>query len=177
MIGRSGIIKFKDKDATIVGKKLEVGQLAPEFTATDQNWEMINVLEQTKGRVRIIATVPSLETSVCDRETRRFNLEATSLDDHIHIIVISTDLPFTQAKWCGSAGIERVWVVSDHHSVEFGEKYGCLLREPRILRKAVFIVDTNDYIDYVKYLENLGDEPDYEEIIRAAKDLVQADNA
>ena len=172
VIERSGIIQFKGKDVTVVGKDIVVGQTAPDFSATDQNWEKVNILEHTKGKVRIIASVPSLETSICDRETRKFNEEAISLDENIHIIVISTDLPYTQEKWCGAAGIERVLVVSDHLSVEFGEKYGCLMREPRVLRRAVFIVDQNDMIVYARYMENLGDEPNYGEVIREARDLI-----
>ena len=169
MIERQGLIKFHDKDTTIIGRDLKIGDLAPEFMATTQEWEYESILEKNKGKVRIIASVPSLDTDVCDRETRYFNEEAAKLSDNIVIIVISTDLPFAQKRWCGAAGIERLLVISDHHSTDFGEKYATLLKEPRILRRAVFVVDKNDIISYVEYISELGIEPDYKALLRAAK--------
>lgn len=169
MIERNGVLEIGGKDVTIVGPDLQVGQKAPDFRAHDQNWEMVHILDSTKGKVRIIAAVPSLETSVCDTETRRFNQEATSLDENIVIVTISTDLPFTQKRWCGAAGIDRVLVVSDHYDVQFGEKYGCLIKDRRILRRAVFVVDKTGKAVYVEYMRSLGDEPDYNQVLEAAK--------
>ncbi|WP_041454876.1 MULTISPECIES: thiol peroxidase [Anaerolinea] len=166
---RYGLIQFLGKDTPVIGEDILPGQQAPEFHAVTQNWEYIPVLESTKGKVRIIAAVPSLETSVCDRETRRFNEEAAKLGKDVVIIVISTDLPFTQKRWCGAAGIDQVWVVSDHREVEFGTRYGCLMKEPRILRRAVFVVDRNDKVTHVEYMAALGEEPDYERVLEAAK--------
>jgi len=172
MIERHGLIKFQGKDVSIQGKDLQIGDIAPEFLATNQDWEEIAILKNTAGKVRIIAAVPSLDTEVCDRETRRFNLEASQLSTDIVIIIISTDLPFAQKRWCGAVGIDQVMVVSDHKNVEFGEKYACLLREPRILRRAVFVIDKAGIIRFVQYLPELGMEPDYKAVLTAAKETL-----
>jgi thioredoxin-dependent peroxiredoxin len=169
MIERHGILKFHGKDVSIQGKDLQVGQPAPEFHATTQEWEQIPLLESTKGKVRIIAAVPSLDTDVCDRETRKFNQEASELSKNIAIIVVSADLPFAQKRWCGAAGIDQILVVSDHHNLEFGERYACLLKEPRILRRAVFVINKKDILTYVAYMPELGVEPDYKIVLTAAK--------
>lgn len=169
MIERHGLLKFNGKEVSVKGKDLQVGDSAPEFTATNLDWEELAILKHTNGKVRIIAAVLSLETDVCDRETRLFNIEASNLSKDIAVIVISTDLPFTQKKWCGAAGIDQVLVVSDHNQVDFGEKYACLLREPRILRRAVFVVDKEQIIRHVQYLPELGMEPDYKSVLAAAK--------
>ena len=168
-IERPGIIKFGGVDVTIIGADIKKGQAAPDFIVHALDWSDVRGLETTAGKVRIIAAVPSLETAVCDRETRRFNEEAASLSDEIAILVISTDLPFTQKRWCGAAGIDQVKVLSDHMAVEFGEKYGCLIKERRVLRRAVFVVDRNDIVTYVEYMPVIGDEPDYEAVLAAAK--------
>jgi len=154
---------------TIIGKDIQVGQKAPEFKAHTQGWEYLNGLADTQGKVRIIAAVPSLETSVCDRETRRFNEEAAALSDDILILIVSMDLPYTQKRWCGAAGIDQVITLSDHMKAKFGKKYGCLVKERRILRRAVFVVDQNDTVVYVDYMPALGVEPDYTAVIEAAK--------
>lgn len=169
---RRGIIKFHGEDVTVVGTDLKPGDQAPEFTAIGGDWLPIKALESTQGKVRIIGSLPSLNTSVCDRETRRFNQEASGLGEEIVIIMLSMDLPFTLKSWCGSAGVERVLTLSDHLSGEFGEKYGVLLKEPRIFRRAIFVVDGNDKIVYADYMPALGDEPKYEEVLAAARDAL-----
>lgn len=166
---RNGVITFAGKDVTVVGPDLKVGETAPEFTVQAQDWSSVSALSQTKEKVRIIAAVPSLDTSVCDRETRRFNQEAANLSKDIVIVVISTDLPFTQKRWCGAAGIDQVMVLSDHMDVDFGKKYGVLIKELRILRRAVFVVDRNNRITYADYMPTIGAEPDYDAVIEAAK--------
>ncbi len=172
MIERKGIIQFKNRDVSIVGLDLEPGIDAQDFRVIDQNWEEIRALKETKGKLRIIASVPSLDTSVCDREIRRFNEEAAQLSQDIAILVISTDLPFAQARWCGAAGVDQVRVLSDHKYTEFGMKYSCLLSEPRILRRAVFIVNQHNVLQYADYMAALSQEPNYEEVLRTAKDLL-----
>jgi thiol peroxidase len=166
---RFGIFEFKGKKVTVVGEDVEVGQIAPEFTVQDLDWAPFQGLADTQGKVRIIAAVPSLETSVCDRETRRFNQEAANLDEDVAILVISMDLPYTQKRWCGAAGIDQVIVLSDHLMADFGQQYGCLLKEARIFRRAIFVVDRNDKIVYSAYMPVLGEEPDYEAVLEAAK--------
>lgn len=166
---RFGIIKVGGKDATIIGDDVVVGQAAPEFTAHALDWSLARGLADTKGKVRIIASVPSLDTDVCDRETRRFNAEAAALAKDIAILTISTDLPYAQKRWCGAAGVDQVMVLSDHQNVEFGEKYGVLVKERRTLRRAVFVVGRDDKLVYVAYMASNSDEPNYEEVLEAAK--------
>ena len=166
---RYGLIQTGGKDATIIGDDIQVGQIAPEFTAHALDWSVVHGIGDTQGKVRIIAAVPSLDTDTCDRETRRFNQEAASLDKDIQIIVISTDLPYAQKRWCGAAGVDQVMVLSDHMEAEFGEEYACLIKERRTLRRAVFVVDRQDKITYVAYMPVLGVEPNYEEVLEAAR--------
>lgn len=166
---RFGIIKVGGQDATVIGDDVKVGQAAPEFTAHATNWSVVHGLADTKGKVRVIAAVPSLDTEVCDRETRRFNEEASSLSKDIVIEVLSTDLPFTQKRWCGAAGVDQVMTLSDHQDGNFGEKYGVLIKERRILRRAVFVVGRDGKVVYADYMPALGDEPNYIEVLEAAK--------
>jgi thioredoxin-dependent peroxiredoxin len=166
---RFGLIKVGGKDSTVIGDDLKVGNKAPEFTVHDKDWTVKRGLADTEGKVRIIAAVPSLDTDVCDRETRRFNVEAASLSKDIVIEVVSTDLPYTQKRWCGAAGVDQVVTLSDHISGKFGEDYGVLIKERRILRRAVFVVGKDNKLKYVAYMAALGDEPNYAEVLEAAK--------
>lgn len=169
MIERNGLIQHGGQDVTVVGPDMVVGEKAPEFVVHTQSFTDFEGLAETRGKVRILAAVPSLESSVCDRETRTFNQEAANLSDDIAILVISADLPPAQKRWCGAAGVEQVLVLSDHKAMDFGAKYGCLLKEPRVLRRAVFVVDRDDQLVYVAYMPVLGEEPNYEEVLAAAK--------
>jgi len=169
MIERSGLITVSGKEMTVVGENLRPGDLAPTFTAQSQDFSDIDVLSATKGKVRILTALPSLSTSVCDRETRRFNEEAASLAKDIAIIAISTDLPYTQKNWCSAAGVDQVTVVSDHMHADFGSKYGCLIKEMRILRRSVFVVDRSGIVRYAAYMPALGIEPDYAAVLEAAR--------
>ena len=169
---RFGLLQLGGVDVTIEGPDILVGQQAPEFTLQDQDWETVDVLAQTKGKVRILTALPSLSTGVCDQETRTFNQAASELDENIVIIGISTDLPFSQKNWCGAAGVERVLVISDHMETDFGKKYGCLIKERRILRRAVFVIDADDKVVYADYMKSLGDEPDYEAVLDAARNVL-----
>ncbi len=166
---RIGLIKVGGKDATVIGSDIKVGQTAPDFAVQALDWSVKRGLADTVGKVRILAAVPSLDTDVCDRETRRFNQEAASLSKDIAIEVISMDLPFAQKRWCGAAGVDQVMTLSDHMNADFGEKYGVLIKERRILRRAVFVVDKNNKVTYVAYMPALGDEPNYAEVLDAAK--------
>jgi len=166
---RTGIFEFRGADAPVVCPDIRVGQQAPEFTAHGMDWSVVKGLESTQRKVRIIGSLPSLSTSVCDRETRRFNQEAAALGEDIVIMVVSMDLPYTLKNWCGAAGVERVVTLSDHTGGEFGEKYGVLLKDQRILRRAIFVVDRQGKVVYADYMAKLGDEPIYEDVLAAAK--------
>jgi thiol peroxidase len=166
---RSDIFKLADKPVTIVGPDIEIGQKAPDFTARAQDWSVVDALASTDGKVRIIAAVPSLGTNVCDTETRRFNQEAAALDKDIVILTVSTDLPYSLKSWCAAAGVDKVTLLSDAYDVNFGEKYGVLIKERRIFRRAVFVVDRKGKVTYAAYMPVLGEEPKYEEVLAAAK--------
>jgi thiol peroxidase len=166
---RKGLITFAGKEMTVVGENLLPGDTAPTFVAHNQDYESVDVLETTRGKVRIIATLLSLATSVCDRETKHFNEEAAKLDKDIAIIIISADLPSSQKNWCGATGVDQVIVVSDHEEMDFGAKYGCLVKEMRVLRRAAFVVDRSGIIRYAAYMPAFGIEPDYAAVLEAAK--------
>jgi thiol peroxidase len=168
-IERKGLINFSGQDMTVVGPDIQVGQTAPDFTAQGTDWATINALESTKGKVRIIAAFLSISTSVCDRETRRFNEEAAGLGEDVVIITLSMDLPFTLKNWCGAAGVDKVMTLSDHMTGEFGEKYGVLLKELRFFRRAIFVVDRQGKVVYAAYMPVLGEEPKYDEVLAAAR--------
>ena len=166
---RNDFFKLGDKFATVLGDDVKVGQRAPEFTAVALDWTPANPVAESGGKVAILSAVPSLDTDVCDRETRRFNEEAAKLSDDIVIWTISTDLPYAQKRWCGAAGIDKVRVVSDAVEAEMGLKYGLLVKERRTLRRAVFVIDREGIVTYVAYMKSNSLEPDYEEVIEAAK--------
>jgi thioredoxin-dependent peroxiredoxin len=148
-------------------------EMAPAFTSVVPGWASVNPLEESKGKVIILSAVPSLDTEVCDRETRQFNDEAAKLSDEIAIYTISTDFPMAQKRWCGASGVDKVKVVSDVVDAEFGLKYGLLLKERRYFRRAVFIVGRDGKLTYVNYLPKLADGPNYDEVIIAAKEALK----
>ena len=166
---RIGIVKFRGQDVTVVGEDLQVGQTAPEFIVQDLDWKSFKGLANTQGKVRIISSLLSLSTDVCDTETRRFNEAAAALSDDIVILAISTDLPFTQKNWCGAHGVDKVKVLSDHLWTDFGQRYGVLIKELRFLRRAVFVVDKKDCLTYAAYMPVMSEEPDYNEVMKAAR--------
>jgi thiol peroxidase len=133
---------------------------------------MVNALVSTRGQVRVIGSLPSLNTSVCDRETRKFNEEAAALGDQIAILMVSMDLPYTLSNWCAAAGVDKVVTLSDHQHAEFGEKYGVLLKEPRVFRRAIFVVDRQGVVVYAAYMPAIGDEPDYAAVLGAAREAL-----
>lgn len=166
---RKGLIQVGGKDATVVGDDIKVGQKAPDFSVFKTDWTMVKALKETKGKVRVIAAVPSLDTDVCDRETRRFNQEAAGLGKDVAILTISTDLPYAQKRWCGAAGVDQVLTLSDSYKADFGRKYGCLIDERRTLRRAVFVVDRRGVVTYADYMPALNNEPRYDEVLAAAR--------
>jgi thiol peroxidase len=166
---RSNEFKIGGDFVTLIGDEVKAGDPAPEFTSVVAGWAQVNPIQESKGRVIVLSAVPSLDTDVCDRETRRFNEEASKLSDDIVIYTISCDFPMAQKRWCGAAGVEKVKVVSDVLEAEFGQKYGILIKERRYLRRSVFIVGRDGKLTYVNYLPALGDEPNYDEVIAEAK--------
>ena len=171
MIERSGIITFKGNPMTLLGPGLKVGDTAPDFSVVD-NGLAPGTLASSAGKIRIISAVPSLDTPVCDTETRRFNQDAASLPDKVLVLTISLDLPFAQKRWCGAAGIDRVTTLSDYRERSFGTAYGIVIKELVLLSRAVFVIDASDTIRYIQIVPEVTEEPDYAAVIAAAKALL-----
>lgn len=159
-------ITFQGNPITLKGIQLRVGDKAPDFTLTNNELQPIT-LQDTKGK-RIFVVVPSIDTGVCDMEVRKFNEEASKLDN-VTIYTISMDLPFAQARWCGAAGIKNVITLSDYKNREFGDKYGVYINELGLLTRAVFVLDENNNVIYVEYCNEVTDEPNYEAALQAVK--------
>jgi thiol peroxidase len=168
-IERNGLIDFRGADQTVVGPDIEVGAQAPAFKAVANDWSHVDPINEYKGKVRVLSAILSLETSVCDTETKRFNEEAAALGEDVAIFILSHDLPFTQANWCGAAGVDRVVTLSDSALDEFGPAYGVRLKEMRVLRRAVFVLDREGVVTYADYMPALGVEPDYEAVLEAVR--------
>jgi len=154
-----------------LGEVVKVGDKAPDFTLTANDWRPVT-LSDSAGKVRLISVVPSLETGICDAQTRRFNEEASALGDQVVVLTVSADLPMAQKRWCGAAGVERVQTLSDHYSMSFGNAYGTHIQETRIEQRSIFVVDANDTLTYVEYVPEIGQHPDYEAAIAAVKAAV-----
>jgi thiol peroxidase len=163
-----GKITFKGKSVNLLGDEVKVGDKAPNFRVLDNDLSPVT-LNDSRGRVRIISVVPSVDTGVCDAQTRRFNEEAANLND-VDVLTISVDLPFAQKRWCGAAGIEQVQTLSDHYDLSFGKAYGVAIEELRLLTRAIFVINSNDEVVYVEYVSEVTNHPDYETAIKAAKE-------
>jgi thiol peroxidase len=167
---RFGVITMKGHPLTLVGPEVKVGDKAPDFEVTGNDLAPFQ-FSSIQGQVCLIAAVPSLDTPVCDLETRRFNTDAANLSPDINLLTISMDLPFAQKRWCGAAGVERVKTYSDHRLASFGLAYGVLIKELRLLARAVFVVDRAGTVQYAELVKELINQPDYEAILQAVKKL------
>ena len=168
MVERSGDVTMKGNPLTLVGPALKVGDKAPDFVVLNNDLAPVS-LSAYSGKVCIISSVPSLDTPVCDMETRRFNQEAGNLGRDVVVLTISMDLPFAQKRWCGAAGVDKVVTLSDHRDASFGSAYGVLIKELRLLARSVFVVDKKGVIRYIQVVRELTQEPDYEAVLRAVK--------
>jgi thiol peroxidase len=168
---RTGIVTFKGTPVTLLGPALKAGDKAPDFRVVDTALTPVTLADFT-GKIKIISAVPSLDTPVCDMETRRFNKEAAGLPDKTVILTVSMDLPFAQSRWCGAAGIDRVKTLSDYREKSFALAYGVLIKELQLLTRSIFIVDSSDTIRYIQYVGEITNEPDYAAVLAAAKELV-----
>lgn len=169
-IERTGAVTFKGNPLTLIGPELKVGDKAPNFAGTGMDMKSVT-LADTDGKVRIFSVVPSLDTPVCDTQTRRFNKEATQFPD-VKIYAVSMDLPFAQSRWCAAAGVARVEMISDHTKGSFGESWGTLIKELRLETRALFVVDAEGVLQHVEYVKEMTDHPDYEAALAAVKGLL-----
>jgi thiol peroxidase len=170
MKDRYGLITMKGNPLTLTGNEVKVGEKAPEFTVLDNNLTPVQ-FSSFRGKVCILSSVPSLDTPVCDMETRKFNEEASRLGKDILILTISMDLPFAQKRWCAAAGVDKVKTLSDHRDASFGTSFGVLIKELRLLARAVFLVDGQGTIRYMQLVKEVTQEPDYDAILSALKKL------
>ena len=164
---RTGITTFRGKSVTLLGTAVNVGDKAPDFTVIANDMSPVT-LASSRGSVRIISSVPSLETPVCDQQTRRFNEEAQGIDG-VNVLTVSVDLPLAQMRWCGAAGLENVKTYSDHRDLSFGHAYGVVIKELRMLARAVFVVDASDELVHAEYVPAVDQHPAYEAAIAAAR--------
>ena len=165
----TGIITFGGNPMTLVGTIAKVGEIAPDFTVLNADLSPFN-FSSTAGKVRIISVVPSIDTGICDAQTRRFNQEAANLD--VEILTISCDLPFALGRYCATAGIDKVKTMSDHRMLDFGHKYGFVIDELRLLSRGIVIVDKNNEIKYVEYVSEVASHPNYDMALAEAKKLL-----
>jgi len=161
-------ITMQGRPLTLVGGELRVGEQATDFEAVATDLSSVK-LSSFRGKVVIISAVPSLDTPVCDIQTRRFNERAAALGGDVAVLTISMDLPFAQRRWCGAAGVDNLMTLSDHRDAEFGRAFGVLIKELRLLARAVFVVDAEGVIRYKQVVNELTNEPDYDSAIRAAE--------
>ena len=167
---RYGLITMKGNPLTLIGNEVKVGEKAPDFTVLANDLSSVS-LSSYQGKICVLSSVPSLDTPVCDLETRRFNEEASRLGTEILILTISMDLPFAQKRWCAAAGVSKVQTLSDHREASFGTSFGVLIKELRLLARAVFIVDRQGTLQYIQLVKELTKEPDYEAILDSLRKL------
>ncbi|MCA9979739.1 MAG: thiol peroxidase [Anaerolineales bacterium] len=167
---RKDDLTFKGNPLTVMGEQVSVGDKAPDFELVDNGMQTVT-LANTAGKVRLISVVPSLDTGICDAQTRRMNEEAAKLGDKVAVLTVSAEHPFNQKRWCGAAGIDAVQVLSDHQSMSFGQAYGTYIKEWRLEQRAMFVVDENDVVRYVEYVPEVAQHPDYEAVLAAVAEV------
>ncbi|MCG8572695.1 MAG: thiol peroxidase [Spirochaetes bacterium] len=167
---RNNVVTLEGNPITLLGKEVKVGEQAQDFTVINNEVTPVK-LSDYAGKVRILSIVPSVDTGVCAAQTRRFNEEAATLANVV-ILTISADLPFALGRFCAAEGIDKVVTLSDHKDVDFGTKYGFLIEELRILARGIVIVDQNNTIRYVEYVNEVTTHPDYDKALEEAKKLV-----
>lgn len=165
---RAGAVTMRGNPLTLLGPQLEAGDRAPDFKVLDTKLQEVT-LASSAGKTRIFSVVPSLDTPVCDQQTRRFNEEAAKLGDGVAIYTISADLPFAANRWCGAAGVDRVKCLSDHRSMSFGDAWGTHVKELRLDARAVFVVDAQGRIVHAQYVKEIAEHPDYDAALAAAR--------
>lgn len=170
MVERKGAVTFQGNPLTLVGNEIKVGDRAPDVELSDNDLKPVK-LSSYRGRPCVVASVPSLDTPVCDMETRRFNEEAGKLGADTALLTVSMDLPFAQKRWCGASGATRVKTLSDYRSAAFGNAWGVLIKELHLLARAVFVVDREGVIRYSQLVREIASEPDYEAVLKAVREV------
>jgi len=166
----TGKVTFKGNPVTLVGDEMKVGNKAPDFVALGAGLNPVK-LSDYDGKVRVIAAYPSIDTGVCQAQNRRFNAEASNLGDAV-ILSVSCDLPFAQNRFCAAEGLDKVITLSDHKDVDFGTKYGYLIKELRLLSRGTVVIDKKGIVQYVEYVSEVTHEPDYEAALKVIRELL-----
>jgi thiol peroxidase len=170
---RAGAVTLKGKPLTVLGPVLAPGDRVTEVELNNRGFDgTAPLLASTQGKVRLINVVPSLGTSICDAQTRRFNEEAARLGDKVVVVTVSVDLPFAQKEWCAAKGVDRVMMLSDHRDMAFGDAYGTHVKELRVEQRAVFVVDAQGTLRYAEYVPEIAQHPDYETALGAVRGLL-----
>lgn len=170
MVERAGGVTSKGNPLTVIGEQLSVGDKAPEFELVAVDWSTVK-LSDSAGKVRLISVVPSLDTGICDAQTRRFNEEIQKFGDAVIGYTISADLPPSQKRWCGNAGVENVITLSDHLAMSFGDAYGTHIKERRQEQRSVFVIDGDDIVRYAEYVPEIAQHPNYEAALAALQEV------
>ena len=170
MSERNGLVTMKGNPVTLVGNEIKSGDKAPNFSIVANDLSVVT-LDNFKGKKLIISAVPSLDTGICDKETKRFNQEAPQLGQDTLILTISMDLPFAQKRWCGAANVANVKTFSDHREASFGKAYGVLIKELHLLARAIFVIDSTGIVRYVQLVKEITTEPDYDAVLDAVKKI------
>lgn len=167
MIERPGAVSLNGNPLTLIGPELRPGDPAPDFVASDNRLQPVR-LADTGRKVRIFSVLPSLDTPVCDAQTKRFNDEIAKLEG-IDVYTISVDLPFAMSRWCSAMGVDHVKMLSDYRTGSFGEAYGTLIKDLRLESRAIFVLGPDNTLRHVEYVKDVGDHPDYEAALAAAQ--------
>jgi thiol peroxidase len=167
---KKDLVTMEGQNLTLLGNEVEVGQKAPDFEVVANNLSTVR-FSSFHGKTCIISSVPSLNTEVCDMQTRRFNEEAIKLGEDVVVLTISMDLPFAQKLWCGTAGVKNVQTLSDHREASFATAFGVLIKDMRLIARAVFVVDKGGVIRYIQIVKELANEPDYQAVLDAVRGL------
>lgn len=163
---------FGGNPVTLLGDQIKKGDKAKNFTAIKQDLSQFDFYKETEGKIKVISVVPSIDTGVCSLQTQRFNEESTKLSDDVFIVTISVDLPFAQKRFCGAEGINNIEVVSDHKDLHFGTKYGFTIEEFRLLSRGIVVINKDNTVEYVEYLDEVTNHPDYDKALEEVKKLV-----
>ena len=167
---RPSAVTLKGNPLTLIGQEVKVGDRAPDFKSQEGLGNFVS-LDTFRDRVKLFNVIVSVDTPVCDAQTRRFNSEASALSDDVEILTVSMDLPFTQNRYCGGAGIDKLRNISDHQYASFGESYGVLIKENRLLARAIFVVDKDDVVKHVEYVNEISKEPNYDAALEVVRSL------
>lgn len=165
-------VAFRDLQLRVLGDALRPGDKAPEVELATGFLAKSKLLADTAGKIRLVSVVPSIDTSVCDAQTRRMNQEAATLGERVVVVTVSVDLPMAQKRWCGAAGVERVLMLSDYLKLEFGKAYGTAVPDLGAEQRAIFVIDADDVIRYVEYVPGIGQHPNYDAALAAVRALL-----